>query len=215
MVLMALDHVRDHLHRGAMVFDPTDLSRASAPLFITRWVTHFCAPVFVFLAGAGTFLWGSRGRSRAELSRYLLTRGLWLVVLELTIVNWEWQMGIRFGLTIAQVIWALGWSMVALAVLIHLPPAGIVLIGGAMIVGHNLLDGIRPESLGPLATLWKVLHVQGPIEYGRGRTLLVVYPLVPWIGVMAIGYAFGAFYRRPLEERRDAILVLGALLTGA
>ena len=215
MVLMALDHVRDHIHRGALTSDPTDLSHAGAALFLTRWVTHFCAPVFVFLAGTGAFLWGARGRTRGELSRYLLTRGLWLVLLELTVVNWEWQMGIRFGFTVAQVIWALGWSMVTLAVLIHLPLTAIVLIGGVMIVGHNLLDGVRPESLGALATLWKVLHIQGPIEYGRGRTLFVMYPLVPWIGVMATGYAFGALYTRPLEERRGAILVLAGLLTGA
>jgi len=215
MVLMALDHVRDHIHRGALTSDPTDLSQAGAALFLTRWVTHFCAPVFVFLAGAGAFLWGARGRTRGELSRYLLTRGLWLVLLELTVVNWEWQMGIRLGFTVAQVIWALGWSMVALAVLVHLPTTVIVLIGGVMIVGHNLLDGIRPESLGALATLWKVLHVQGPIEYGPGRTLLVMYPLVPWIGVMATGYALGALYTRPLEERRGAMFALGGLLTGA
>jgi len=215
MVLMALDHVRDHIHRGALTSDPTDLSQASAALFLTRWVTHFCAPVFVFLAGTAAFLWGARGRTRAELSRYLLTRGLWLVLLELTVVNWEWQMGIRLGFTVGQVIWALGWSMVALAALVHLPLTAIVLIGGVTIVGHNLLDGVRPESLGALATFWKVLHVQGPIEYGPGRTFVVMYPLVPWIGVMATGYAFGALYLRPLEERRGALLVLGGLLTGA
>ena len=214
MVLMALDHVRDHIHRGALTSDPTDLSHAGAVLFLTRWVTHFCAPVFVFLAGTGAFLWGARGRSRTELSRFLLTRGLWLVLLELTVVNWEWQMGIRFGFIVAQVIWALGWSMVVLAALVHLPVTLIAGIGGAMIVGHNLLDGVRPEALGQFATLWKVLHVQGPIVYAPGYTLLVMYPLVPWIGVMAAGYAFGTLYARPPEQRRGAILTLGALLTG-
>jgi uncharacterized membrane protein len=215
MVFMALDHVRDHIHRGAFTHDPTDLSQVSAALFLTRWITHFCAPVFVFLAGTGAFLWGARGRTRAELSRYLLTRGLWLVVLELTVINWEWQMGIRFTSLIAQVIWALGWSMVVLSLLVRLPLTAIVAVGGMMIVGHNLFDGVRPQTLGALAPLWRILHVPGPIEYAPGYSLLIMYPLVPWIGVMAVGYAFGAFYTRAAEERRGALLILGGLLTAA
>lgn len=213
MVVMALDHVRDHLHREALVFDPTDLSRASAALFLTRWITHLCAPVFVFLAGTGAFLWGARGRSKAELSRYLLTRGLWLVLLELTIVNWEWQMGIKFDFLIAQVIWVLGWSMVVLAALVHLPTAAIAVIGWGMIALHNLFDGIRPESLGAWGSLWKVLHVQGSFEYAPGFTLFVMYPLKPWVGVMAAGYAFGALFTGPVAGRRGKVLRLGAALT--
>ena len=213
MVLMALDHVRDHLHQGAFFYDPTDLSRASAALFLTRWVTHFCAPVFVFLAGTGTFLWAARGKTPGETRRYLLTRGLWLIVLELTVVNWEWQFGVKFDFIVAQVIWALGWSMVALAAMIRLPLAAIVGIGGAMIVGHNLFDGVDPRSLGPLGPLWSMLHVQGPIRWGHGWTFMVMYPLIPWVGVMAVGYAFGALYSRPSEARRGPILAIGALLT--
>jgi len=213
MVLMALDHVRDHVHRGAFTYDPTDLSQAGPALFLTRWVTHFCAPVFVFLAGTGAFLWGARGRSPGEISRYLLTRGAWLVLLELTVVNWEWQMGIHFNFLIAQVIWALGWSMVALAVLVRLPVAAIAVVGCGMIAGHNLLDGIRPEALGALGPVWKVLHAPGPFEWAPGFTLYVMYPLVPWIGVMAAGYAFGSLYRRPPDRRRRALLAIGLLLT--
>ncbi len=215
MVLMALDHVRDHIHRGALTVDPTDLTRGDAALFLTRWVTHFCAPVFVFLAGTGAFLWGARGRSRGELARYLLTRGLWLVVLELTLVNWLWQMGIRYQLVIAQVIWVLGWSMVALAALVRLPVGAIAAVGIAMIAGHNALDGVKPETLGALEPLWRVLHVQGPVPLATGRTLFVMYPLVPWVGVMAAGYAFGALYARPPEERRRALLAIGAAATAA
>lgn len=214
MVLMALDHVRDHLHRGVL-HDPTDLSSTTPALFVTRWITHFCAPVFVFLAGTGSFLWAARGRSPGETSRYLLTRGLWLVALELTVINWEWQMGIRFDALLGQVIWALGWSMVVLALLVRLPLAASALFGVVMIAGHDLLDGVRPETLGPLATLWRVLHVPGPVTWASGRTLMVMYPLVPWLGVMAAGYAFGALYRRPADERRGAILALGMLLTAA
>ncbi len=215
MVFMALDHVRGHIHRGAFAYDPTDLSQASAALFLTRWITHFCAPVFVFLAGTAAFLRDIRAHSRGDLSLYLLTRGLWLVLLELTVINWEWQMGIGFRFVIGQVIWALGWSMVAMAVLVRLPLTAIALVGGMMIVGHNLFDGIRPETLGAFAPLWRILHIQGPIVYAPGRTFLVMYPLVPWIGVMAVGYVFGVLYTRPAEERRGAILTLGALLTGA
>jgi len=210
---MALDHVREHVHRGAYFNDPTDLSRASAGVFLTRWITHFCAPVFVFLAGTGSYLWAARGRSRAETSRYLLTRGLWLILLELTVINAEWQFGITFRSLIAQVIWTLGWSMVVLAALVHLPLAATVAFGGLMIVGHNLFDGVMPDSLGRFASLWRVLHVPGPISWGHGNTLLVVYPLVPWMGVMAIGYAFGSLYLQPPAARRGPILALGALLT--
>ncbi len=213
MVLMALDHVRDHIHRGAFTLDPTDLARTTPALFLTRWITHFCAPVFVFLAGTGAFLWGARGRSRSETSRYLLTRGLWLVLLELTVINWEWQMGVKFGFLIAQVIWVLGWSMVVLAGLVYLPIPAIAALGWVMIVGHNALDGVKPEAWGPLAWVWKALHVQGPIAYAPGHTLFVMYPLVPWIGVMAAGFGFGALLTRPSEARRRAILSLGAVLT--
>lgn len=215
MVIMALDHVRDHLHRGAMTFDPTDLTRASAALFLTRWITHFCAPVFMFLAGTGAFLWAARGRTNDEISRYLLTRGLWLVVLELTVVNAEWRMGVQFHFFGALVLWALGWSMVALAGLVYLPVAAITAIGWVMIAGHNALDGIKPEAWGQLAWLWRILHVQGDIQLGPGRSLFVLYPLIPWIGVMAAGYGFGALLLRPAEARRRSILALGAALTAA
>ena len=215
MVLMALDHVRDHIHRGAMQFDPTDLTRAGPALFMTRWITHFCAPVFVFLAGTGAFLWGARGRTKGEISRYLLTRGLWLVLLELTLVNWEWSMGVQFNHFGALVIWALGWSLVALAGLVYLPVAAIAGIGWVMILGHNALDGVKPESWGALAWLWRVLHVQGDIHLGPGRTIFVMYPLIPWIGVMAAGYAFGGLLARPPEARRRTVLALGAAMTAA
>jgi len=212
MVLMALDHVREHVHRGATLHDPTDLSRAGAALFLTRWITHFCAPVFVFLAGTGAFLW-ARGKGKGQTSRFLLTRGLWLIALELTVVNALWQFGFTWHSIIAQVIWALGWSMVVLAGLVHLPMFAIVAFGGLMIVGHNLFDGISPEALGSFGNLWRVLHVPGPIPWGDGNAFLIVYPLVPWIGVMAVGYAFGALYAQPPASRRGPILAWGALLT--
>jgi uncharacterized membrane protein len=207
--------VRDHLHRGAFTQDPTDLAHTTPALFLTRWITHFCAPAFVFLAGTGAFLSGSRGRSRADLSRFLLTRGLWLVLLELTVVNSEWSFGWNPSFLIAQVIWALGWSMVVLAALVHLPVAAIAAIGWGMIALHNACDGVRSASLGSLGWLWTILHVQQPIGWGHGNMLMVMYPLVPWIGVMAAGYAFGAWLLRTPPERRRVALRLGAVLTAA
>jgi uncharacterized membrane protein len=212
MVLMALDHVRDHLHRGAMITDPLDLAHTTPAIFLTRWITHYCAPAFVFLAGTGAFLWGARGRSRDEISRYLLTRGLWLIVLEITVINWEWNFGITFSFVIAQVIWALGWSMVALAALVRMPIPAIGAFGWWMILSHNLFDGVKGERFGPLGWLWTVLHVQAPIEWAPGHTLMVVYPLVPWIGVMAAGYAFGSWMAHPDPKRRRRLLALGLFM---
>jgi uncharacterized membrane protein len=214
MVIMALDHTRDFFHAGALVSDPTDLSQTTPALFLTRWITHFCAPVFVFLAGTGAFLSLSRGRTKRDLSRFLLTRGLWLVLLELTVV----QFGVTFDPTyrnglFVQVIWALGWSMVVLAALIHLPLRAVAAFGVLMILGHNLLDRFHAENFGRWHWLWTILHEQGPATRPPGFVLFVIYPLVPWIGVMAAGYAFGALLRLEAERRRKALLWTGLGLT--
>ena len=144
MVLMALDHVRDFF--TSVRFDPLDLSQTSVPLFLTRWVTHFCAPTFVLLAGVSAYLMSQRC-SRAELSRFLFTRGLWLVVLEVTLISLVWTFNLRYdhGLFL-QVIWAIGVSMMVLALLVHLPMRAIVLFSFAVICGHNFLDSIQPAG---------------------------------------------------------------------
>jgi uncharacterized membrane protein len=214
MVVMALDHVRDYFTRSAHLFDPADLALTTAPLFLTRWVTHFCAPTFVFLAGASAFLYGSRpGRSRPELARFLLSRGLWLVLIELTVVRLAWQFNFDYRFFALQVIWAIGWSMIALAALVFLPIRLVGAFGLLMIATHNLLDrfGAAPlrnrpgefadASLGDW--VWSVLHVQNPP---------VIYPLIPWIGVMAAGYAFGPVLRHEPARRRRELLLLGAVL---
>jgi uncharacterized membrane protein len=215
MVIMALDHVRDYF--TDVRFDATDLTQTSAALFLTRWVTHFCAPAFVFLAGTAAFLSAARGKSRDELARFLVTRGLWLVLLEFTVVRWAWTFNFNYAseLLFVQVIWVLGISMIVLAALIRLPLAAIAAIGIAMIVGHNALDGITPQSLGAWGPLWAVLHVQTAIPIGPQRVFFVAYPLVPWIGVMAAGYAFGALLLRPAALRRRTLLFLGGALTVA
>ncbi len=195
MVVMALDHVRDYF--SGFKFEPTDLQHAGTGLFFTRWVTHYCAPVFIFLSGTSAGLSAEResGEQRGRAWR-LLTRGLWLIVLEVTVVRLGWAFDVNYSLVFLQVIWAIGISMVALSGLIFLPRLLIVFIGLVMIFGHNLLDGVHPA--GSMGVLWDFLHVQGPLRYGHGNTLFIIYPLIPWIGVMAVGYCFGAIFR--MEE---------------
>ncbi len=215
MVVMALDHTRDYFSNAR--FDPLDLARTTPALFFTRWITHFCAPVFVFLAGTGAFLSRARGRSVSALSRFLWTRGLWLVVVEVTIVSFGWSFDPGLHTIVLQVIWAIGWSMAALALLVHLPTAAIAVVGIAMIAGHNLLDPIRPGWFGPFGWLWDIVHVSAwdPIARPGGHAFVLVYPLIPWIGVMAAGYAFGMVFTWPAPRRRRFLARLGLGLTAA
>jgi uncharacterized membrane protein len=201
IVLMVLDHTRDFFSNGP---SPTDLTRTHAALFFTRWITHLCAPTFIFLAGVSAYLSGKR-RTRAELQRYLLARGAWLIVLEFTLVHfmWHFNLGYRMGL-IMQVIWAIGASMCLLSLLLLIPRRWLLAISLVGIAGHNLLDSLRPEQFGALAPLWQVLHVQGPLAFG-----FVHYPLLPWVFVLALGYCAGSLYELPAETRRRLLLRAG------
>lgn len=181
MVLMALDHVR-HFFSDALAVHATDLAKTTAPLFLTRWITHFCAPWFVFLAGTGIFLAGAgpRGKSRRQLSIYLVTRGVWLILLELTFVRClGWSFNFDYHHVLLGVIWALGWSMVAMAALIHLPRTALLVLALAMIAGHNALDGVKPSAFGGFAWLWKVLDTSRYLEPTATVHLKVGYPLLP------------------------------------
>src|SRR6266566_9361782 len=209
MVIMALDHTRDFFSKD-LAFDPTDLETTYPALFLTRWITHFCAPVFVFLAGTGAFLSTARGKNRRELSWFLLTRGLWLVALELTWVRClGWQFNFDFHFAMGIVIWAIGWSMVALSGLVFLPLRWVTTFGILMIASHNLFDYLEPESWGSLGWLWKILHSGGIIVPAEGYGFAAGYPLIPWLGVMAAGYGFGAVLLREPVERRKWIFRLG------
>jgi uncharacterized membrane protein len=209
MVLMVLDHTRHFFSSDAL--NPRDPN--SPMVFLTRWVTHFCAPAFVFLAGVSAYLFGARGRTRAELSRFLATRGLWLVFLELTLVRLGLTFDLRYNLIILQVIWTIGIALVVLSGLIYLPPKIIVAIGLAMVVGHDLFDGFKAEQAGAARWLWMLLHQQGYLTLSKSVTVYVVYPLVPWIGVAALGYAFGPVMQREPAPRRAACLRFGLVLT--
>ncbi len=210
MVIMAIDHVRDFFHAAAMQFAPEDLTKTTAAIFFTRWITHFCAPTFVFFAGTSAYLSG-RSRGRAALSRFLVTRGLWLIVIENTLVLGGETFNLSYGVIIWQVMWAIGWSMLALAVLIHLPRTALLAVSLGMIAGHNLLDGISPEQFGGLAWLWQILHVgPAPIQVSQNQLIVVIYPLIPWIGVMGAGYCFGPVMELDAPARRRTMLQLGA-----
>lgn len=211
MVIMALDHVRDYFTN--VRFDATDLSQTTPGLFFTRWITHFCAPVFVFLAGTGAFFYGEKQHTKGALSRFLWTRGLVLILLEFTIVRWGLTFNFSYDFLFVLVIWAIGVSMICLAALVYLPRKWIAGIGILMIVGHNALDGIAPEAFGSLSWLWRFLHIQSFIPVTSTINLLIAYPLIPWIGVMAAGYAFGSIYLLEPERRRKILLQLGIGLT--
>jgi uncharacterized membrane protein len=213
MILMAVDHIRDFINSAAMQFPPTDLSRTTAPIFFTRWITHFCAPVFAFTAGIGAFFWARR-KTKAQLSRFLLTRGLWLMLLELTVVRFIFSLDIRLAntLVILTVFWMLGLCMLVLAALVHLPPRPLAVLSIAIIAAHNLLDPVQASQFGRLAWVWNILHQQGVFPVG-GANILVAYPLVPWFAVMACGYCLGPVLLWDGARRRRFLLKLGVALS--
>ncbi|MBS1839432.1 MAG: DUF1624 domain-containing protein [Acidobacteria bacterium] len=210
MIIMALDHVRDFISSAAFAFEPTDLSRTTAALFFTRWITHFCAPVFAFTAGIGAFFYLQNGRTKPQLSRFLLTRGLWLVVLEFTVVRFLWLFQIRLqgSLIILLVFWMLGLCMIFLAGLIYLPVRVLAPVSLFVIAAHNLLDGIDPARFGRFATLWQVFHQPGGLPF-HGGFLIIAYPLIPWIFVMSAGYCFGNVLQWAVPRRRKFMISVG------
>ncbi len=213
MILMALDHTRDFF--GMPGANPTDLARSSSGLFLTRWITYFCAPVFFLLTGTGSFIALQR-RTPAEMSRFLVTRGAWLIFLDLVgvrLLGVQWNLDFR--VTLLLVLWALGWSMIALAGLIRLRPSTVAWIGLGMIALHNLADGVRAAALGALGPLWSVLHAPGFVLASPRFTIFVAYPLIPWIGVTAVGFALGQVFLWPAARRRSWLLRTGLLATAA
>ncbi len=202
MVIMALDHTRDYFHYSAHFFNPTDPTQTTLAIFFTRFITHFCAPAFSFLAGLSAFMIGKR-KSPAELSVFLLKRGLWLIFIELTIVSFAWYFDPEFSRTGLLVIWVLGVSMIVLAGLIHLPKNIILLFSIIIIFGHNLLDSIDIKD----NILWSLLHQRGLLWSDGTHSILVGYPIIPWIAVMSLGYCFGPLYDNSFDAfKRKRIL---------
>ncbi len=220
MMIMLLDHTRDFVHTGG--FDPTDLSKTNVALFFTRWITHYCAPTFVFLSGVSIYLQKQNGKSNSELAKFLLTRGLWLVFLEFTIVRFSFAFNLDYSFFgVGQVIWAIGMSMIVMAALVFWPTRTVGAIGVAIILFHNLLDGIQvPQEIAFDGTaslsqvLWIILHQPGSVKlFGGASNVFFLYPLLPWIGVMAAGFAFGTIYSWDAERRRKWLLALGGAAT--
>lgn len=209
MIVMALDHVRDYF--AAPGVNPTDPATTTVALFFTRWITHFCAPVFfLLLTGCGAYL-SLRRKTTREPSRFLLTRGLWMIFLELVIVRcFGLQFNADYHVTMLEVLWALGWAMIILSVLVRLPITLVAAFGGLLIAAHNLLDPLRITH-----PLWAILHRPGFVVLRPGFVVFAAYPLIPWMGVPAVGYGLGQLYEWAPERRRALLLRLGLALTAS
>jgi uncharacterized membrane protein len=207
MIVMALDHTREFFSDSAMVFPPEDLTRTTVSIFLTRWITHFCAPVFFFTTGIGVFFWGSRGHVENQ-TAFLIKRGLWLIVLELTALRFAMNFSLLNGPVFLNILWALGWSMVALAFLRRLPIRTLAIGSMLVILLHDLADPINAERIGAVGPLWNVLHQVGPITHD-GVIVVVLYPLMPWIAVMAAGFCFGPVLSMEPRKRRASMVCLG------
>jgi uncharacterized membrane protein len=226
IVIMALDHSRGNFTNPD--FDITNIHQTTPIWFLTRWITHYCAPTFVFLAGTGAFLFSCRGKTKRDLAWFLVSRGLWLIFLELTVIRLSWFYSFQYHFAFGQVIWAIGWSMIVLAPMVYLPVSAIAVFGVSMIAFHNLFDGVKPDDWGNFRWLWIILHTgeriqltQGgtlnlfglpPIHFSRELVFNPFYPLIPWIGVLAAGYALGAMFLLNRPERRRNLLGLGLTL---
>ena len=211
IVIMALDHVRDYFHADYFLFDPTDMQQTNGALFFTRWITNFCAPVFLFLAGTSAFLIGER-KTKRQLSAFLLKRGLWLMLLETVVINFAWSFNPTYPMFRLQVIWALGLSMVFMSALVYLPYKVILALGLIILFGHNLLDNIHATGNTLPDFLWGQLHERKRFAIGN-RIIATGYPILPWLGIMALGYCFGAFYTKKVEAafRKKYLVTLGAV----
>jgi len=209
MVIMALDHTREFFSNYGG--NPLDAAHAPGIIYFTRWITHLCAPTFVFLAGTSIYLQFLR-KPRPQLARFLATRGLWLMVAELVVVSSMLTFHPSTHFFMLQVIWVTGASMILMALLIYLPLWAVTLFGAALVLAHNAFDGISPAAMGPFTgTVWRLLHVPGVlVPPATGNLWLNLYPLIPWPGIMALGFAFGSFLQCPPSQRRRAMLSLGA-----
>lgn len=215
MVIMALDHTRDFFHADASVFNPTDLTKTTPILFFTRWITHFCAPTFVLLAGVAVRISRER-KTPKELALFLVTRGLWLVILELTIIRFSFFFNLTYDFTVLQVIWVIGWSMVVLATFVFLPEIITLATGLLIIVAHNSLDliQIKPEEQGYV--LWSILHQTGFFAIAEGKNIGAFYAFIPWLGIMLTGFGIGRWFtaKYSSEQRKKSLLLTGLSAVG-
>lgn len=214
MIIMALDHSRDFFHKQAFFDDPLNLVTTTPFLYFTRWITHFCAPGFVFLSGVSAWLQQGR-KTKQELSRFLITRGLWLILVDLFVITLGTSANIEFSFFVLQTLWAIGISMAILGVMIWLPFTAILITGLVIVLGHNTLDFAEAANKGNVPWWWHLLHVQGVLPLWKGHGLLVFYPFLSWAGLMMMGYCAGSIFTAYDEKRRNKILLrlgIGLLL---
>ncbi|WDY56002.1 DUF1624 domain-containing protein [Pseudomonas sp. PSKL.D1] len=213
ILFMLLDHVRETFFLHRQVGDPMAIDATDPSLFASRTLAHLCAPVFVLLTGLSAWLYGEKYQGRSDVSAFLFKRGLFLVVLEFTLVNFAWTFQFPPSVIYMQVIWAIGVSMIALSVLVWLPRPALLALGLAIVAGHNLLDGLHfgPESA--MHVPWAILHDRGWLEVSENLRLRTSYPVLPWIGVIALGYCLGPWFARGSDaaERQHRLLLLGAI----
>lgn len=210
MVLMALDHVRDYFHLNAFTTDPTGIETTTPLLFFTRFITHYCAPIFIFLAGTSAFLYGQK-RTKKQLAKFLITRGLWLVFVEIFIMNLLWWFDVSYSFVNLQVIWAIGICMIALGVAIYTPRKILLLLGLIIVFGHNTLDGVVMKGQSWDAIVWYILHQSNGFALSSNIFVWFTYPVLPWIGVIFLGYSFGKLYSSDttIALRKKWLLYLG------
>jgi len=215
MIIMALDHVRDYFFFGSFTSNPSDLATTTPLLFYTRIITHYCAPVFVLLTGTSAYLYGAK-KNKRDLSKFLFTRGIWLIFLEIVVNNFVWYFDPSYSLIVLQVIWAIGFGMLFLSGIIYLSNRIISIIGLAIICLHNLFDVFVFKGQSLDAIVWYFLHQQALIEISNQTSLIFGYPIIPWIGLMAIGYILGSLYTDyQAKERKTLLMKYGLYSIGA
>ena len=218
MIIMCLDHTRDYYQDIGAAGWPMDINTTTPALFFTRYITHFCAPIFVFLSGLSVYLQSKR-KTKKELTIFLFTRGLWLIVLEIVLNNFLWRFDITYNTIVFQVIWAIGASMVVLAGLIHLRKHILLVLGIIIVAGHNLINVFKLDiQTNPYYSdtfsdfLWCLFHQNGGIEVGEShRFFRIDYPMLPWLGIMILGYCFGQLYTKNFApaKRQKYLLSIG------
>lgn len=208
MILMCLDHTRDYFHDLGAAGNPLNPETTTLALFFTRYITHFCAPIFVFLSGTSIFLQAQR-KSKKELSVFLFKRGLWLIFLELILNNFLWQFDVTYSGVVFQVIWAIGASMTLMAALIFLHRHLLLIIGLLIVLGHNLLDKITVDGKGISDLAWMLFHQPGGFQLDADRWIYIGYPMLPWMGIMILGYCIGQIYTKDFNSTARNKLLMG------
>jgi len=217
IIFMLLDHVRETFFLHRQVVDPMNIDATDPSLFFSRTLAHLCAPVFVLLTGLSAFLYGEKYQGKRDVSAFLFKRGLFLVVLEFTLVNFAWTFQFPPTVIYLQVIWAIGISMIALAALVWLPRPLLLVLGVAIIAGHNLLDSLHFAPGSAMHVPWAILHDRGWIEFSDSLRLRTSYPVLPWIGVIALGYCMGPWFARAASaatRQRCLLLAAAGALSG-